>query len=94
MDDHTRRQCLEVNALLMAVHHEEGDIVEAILEDAGPEQAELLLRTVFTLKSMADMLISALDEVSDVDTSEVDFATLVQVNAEYLLQQEPSSEED
>lgn len=78
----------------MAIHHDEGDIIESILEDARPDQAELLLRTVFTLKSMADMLITALDEIPNVDTEEIDFATLVQVNAEFLMQAETTSEEE
>jgi hypothetical protein len=94
MDEKTRRECLEVNALLMAIHHDEGDAIEAILDDAKPNQAELLLRTVFTLKSMADMLITALDEIPNVDTNEVDFASLVQVNAEFLMQAETTAEEE
>lgn len=94
MDDHTREQCLAVNALLMAIHHDEGAAIESILEDWSPNQSVLLMRTVYMLKSMTDMLITALDEIPNVDTDEVDFATLVQVNAEYLLQAQPSSEEE
>jgi sorbitol-specific phosphotransferase system component IIBC len=88
MDDTTKNKCLEVNGLLMAVHNEDGETVESILNDSGEDQVDLLLRSVITLKSMTDMLIMAMEDLPNVVVEDINFPSLVQVHAEYLLSEE------